>query len=82
VKRRNPRASQFVRGFRLGLMYAAGTPLTSASIRRRLLVSRATAKRDMKAIAKVVKVTPSKVTSKQRMHFPRVAVTSGDNCEP
>lgn len=73
MKRRNPRASQFVRGFRLGLFYAGGRVLTTRGIRRELGVSRATAKRDMKAIAKLVKVTPSKVNG-QSEHFPRIAV--------
>lgn len=74
MKRRNPRASQLARGFRLGLFYALGRVVTTRSIRRELGVSRATAKRDMKAIAKLVKVTPSKVTESQREHLARMAV--------
>lgn len=74
MKRRNPRASQIVRGFRLGVLYAHGEVLTTARIRSLLRVSRATAKRDMSAIAKLVKVTPSKVKGSQREHFARVAV--------
>lgn len=79
MKRRNPRASQLARGFRLGLFYARGRVLTTRSIRRELGVSRATAKRDMKAIAKLVKVPPSKATASQKEHFARMAVQSASH---
>ena len=73
MKRLNPKAPQIVRGFRLGLLYAQGEVLTSSRIRRLLRVSRATAKRDMRAVATLVKVTPSKANGRQREHFPRMA---------
>lgn len=58
--RRNPRSSQLVRGFLMGMLCAKGHILTSARIRSELRVSRATAKRDMRAIAGVVPVSESK----------------------
>ena len=48
-KRRNPRASQLTRGFILGQLYEKGHTMNTARIRK-LGVSKATAKRDMKAI--------------------------------
>jgi hypothetical protein len=59
AKRANPRACQLVRGFLMGLAYGSGHRLTTARIRK-LGASRATAKRDMKAIRKLVPVLPSK----------------------
>jgi len=76
VKRAAPRSSQFVRGFRLATLYAQGVVITTASIRKLLGVSRATAKRDMRAMASLVKVTPSKAMKRQREHFPRMAAQS------
>lgn len=74
AKRRNPRGSQFARGFLLGMLYAQGKVLTTERIRRELRASRATAKRDMRVIASLVKVTPSKALGSQKVHFARIAV--------
>lgn len=74
AKRRNPKGSQFARGFLLGMLYAQGKVLTTERIRRELRASRATAKRDMKVIASLVNVTPSKALTCQKQHFPRMAV--------
>lgn len=73
AKRGNPRCSQLVRGFLLGALYERGHTLTTARIRRDLRVSRATAKRDLDAIAAVVKVTPSKPIQGLREHQQRQA---------
>jgi len=59
AKRCNPRATQLVRGFLLGLAHGSGHVLTTARIRK-MGASKATAKRDMKAIRKLVPVLPSK----------------------
>jgi hypothetical protein len=59
AKRSNPRGSQLVRGFLMGLAYGSGHKLTTARIRK-LGASRATAKRDMAKIRKLVPVLPSK----------------------
>jgi len=79
VKRASPRGSQLVRGFWLGMLYAEGVPLTTERIRHDFGVSKATAKRDMRQIADVTRVTPSKVKANQREHFTRVAVASKRN---
>lgn len=60
MKRANPRGCQLVRGFLLGMLYEQGKVITTARIRRELRVSRATAKRDMVWIRKLVPVLPSK----------------------
>jgi hypothetical protein len=59
AKRHFPRSTQLVRGFLLGLAYQSGHSLTTARIRK-MGASKATAKRDMKAIRKLVPVLPSK----------------------
>lgn len=74
AKRANPRGSQFVRGFLLGMLYAQGKVITTERIRRELRASVATAKRDMALIASLVKVTPSKALTCQKEHFARLAV--------
>jgi hypothetical protein len=74
VKRANPRGSQLVRGFWLGMLYAQGVALTTDRIRREMGASRATAKRDLAQIAELVNVTPSKVKPTQREHFTKVAL--------
>lgn len=60
AKRANPRGSQFVRGFLLGLLYSQGKMLTTKRIRREFRVSKATAKRDMAQVRTLVVVRPSK----------------------
>lgn len=59
AKRRNLRGCQLARGFLLGLAYQSGHRLTTARIRK-MGASRATAKRDMKVIRKLVPVLPAK----------------------
>lgn len=59
AKRGNPRACQLSRGFLLGQLHAKGHTLTTARIRK-LGVSKATAKRDMRAIRKLVPAVSSK----------------------
>lgn len=71
AKRRNPRACQLVRGFLLGLAYEQGHTITTERIRKDMGASRATAKRDMKEIAKLVLVTPSKPVASLKAHFSR-----------
>ena len=66
--------NQFVRGFLLGMMHAKGHVLTTARIRRELKASRATAKRDMRAIAGLVKVTPSQPVRGMAVHVARRSV--------
>lgn len=77
MKRRNPRACQLVRGFLLGMAYAKGQVLTSARIRRDLRVSKATAKRDMRALAGVVDVSPSKPVQGLKVHIGRRTLQRG-----
>lgn len=72
MKRRNPRSSQLVRGFILGQLHERGHTLTTARIRR-LGASHATAKRDMRAIAALVPVTPSKPLQGMRVHVQQQA---------
>lgn len=67
MKRANPRGCQLVRGFLMGLAYQAGHKLTTARIRK-LGASRATAKRDMKLLRKLVPVLPSKPLLGMRHH--------------
>jgi DNA-binding transcriptional regulator GbsR (MarR family) len=74
AKRANPRGCQLVRGFLLGMLYAQGKTLTTARIRRELRVSQATAKRDMKAIRKVVLVRPSKPFVECKNHQPQATM--------
>lgn len=67
-KRHYPRGSQLVRGFILGQLYERGHTLTTARICK-LGASRATARRDMKAIAGLVPVTPSKPLQGMRYYI-------------
>jgi hypothetical protein len=62
---------QLVRGFLLGMLYEQGKVLTTARIRRELRVSRATAKRDMGWIRKLVPVLSSKPLIGLRRHLPQ-----------
>jgi Fic family protein len=71
VAKRAARGSQLVRGFLLGMMHAKGHVLTTARIRNELKASKATAKRDMQQIARLVTVTPSKPIAGLRNHIPR-----------
>lgn len=73
AKRRNVRGSQLVRGFVLGQLYELGQAITTARIRK-LGLSRATAKRDMKALRTVIAVTPSKPFACARHHIQQRAV--------
>lgn len=59
AKRANPRGCQLVRGFLAGLAYGNGHNLTTARIRK-LGASKATAKRDMAKIRKLVPCLSSK----------------------
>lgn len=52
----NPSATLFVRGFLLGMLYAQGKVITTTRIREELRVSKATAKRDMQKVARLVDV--------------------------
>lgn len=69
AKRANPRGCQLSRGFLLGLLYARGFKLSTARIRRELRVSRATAKRDMVQIRKLVPVRSSKPAIAVKRHL-------------
>lgn len=73
AKRANPRASQLVRGFILGQLYEKGFRLTTARIRG-LGASKATAKRDMKAIRKLVPVRSSKPVIGLKRHLPQTTL--------
>jgi hypothetical protein len=68
--RKNKRASPIVRGFILGQLYERGHAITTKRIRK-LGMSRATAKRDMRRIASVVPVTLSKPVRGLRSHVAR-----------
>lgn len=74
AKRANPRGCQFVRGFLLGMLYAQGKTLTTARIRRDFRVSKATAKRDMKEIRRIVVVRPSKPVGELKNHQPQATM--------
>lgn len=80
AKRRNPKGSQLVRGFILGQLYERGHKLTTARIRG-LGASRATAKRDMTALALLVKVTPSKPLAGLKHHLPKMAMNDSRKSE-
>jgi hypothetical protein len=71
AKRINPRGCQLARGFLLGLLYARGFKLTTERIRNELRVSKATAKRDMVQIRKLVPVRPSKPHIALKRHLPQ-----------
>lgn len=70
AKRANPRSCQLVRGFILGQLYEKGHRITAARIRG-LGVSRATAKRDLKAIRQLVPVRASKPVAGMKRHLPQ-----------
>lgn len=72
MKRRNPVASQLVRGFLIGAMYERGHTITTERLRRELRVSKATAKRDFKALRAVAPVRGSKPVEGLRCHIPQV----------
>jgi hypothetical protein len=74
AKRANPRGCQLARGFLLGLLYGRGFVLTTARIRKELRVSRATAKRDMVQIRKLVPVRSSKPAINVKRHLPQATV--------
>ena len=74
MAKRAARGSQLVRGFILGQLYASGHVLTTAKIRRELKASRATAKRDMAAIAELVAVTPSNSVMGLKNHIQRKTI--------
>lgn len=74
MAKRDARGSQLVRGFILGMRYAKGHVLSTAIIRRELKASKATAKRDMKAIAKLVPTIGSQPVSGMRNHIARRTV--------
>lgn len=63
-----------MRGFILGMLHAKGHVLTTARIRRELKASKATAKRDMRAISELVEVTPSQPVRGMIVHVPRRSV--------
>lgn len=74
MKRGNLKASQLVRGFLLGSLYERGHLLTTSKIRREMRVSKATAKRDMVALANLIPVTSSKPVTSMKGNIPRRAL--------
>jgi hypothetical protein len=74
MKKMNPNATSLVRGFLLGSLYEKGHVITTQRIRREMMVSPATAKRDMAQLAKLVSVTPSKPITNLKNHMPRKAL--------
>lgn len=74
MKRDNKKATQLIRGFLLGSLYERGHVLTTAKIRREMRVSKATAKRDIAALADLIPVTPSKPVMGLKVHIQRRAI--------